>query len=274
MKLLLDDDGHVVTKEVNGVLMPVYADGKKEEPFDAQAAVSKIKEQAEDLSDVEKTSSKETAEFKKQLRAWERLGDIKDVRSAVSTVKSLKDEDLDAAELPNKLSEAIAERDALQDQVEDLTEQVGDLKEKNYRTGVGHQIAAAMPNLSLLDGMTADDLEALVDKWAEIKEEDDKWVVRTRKDGKPVMVVDDGNKPRMASIPEALDQIIPQTFRKPSGARGSDAKTDESGSRIPAGNIRTKADLKTPDAKAKYIADHGLEAFQNLPRAKQEAATA
>ena len=91
--------------------------------------------------------------------------------------------------------------------------------------------------------------------------------VRRNKDGKPLLVVDpETNSPRPASFAEALNVLVPDTFRKPSGAKGSDATSDSVASAGTGnGSIKTKADLKNPVEKAKYISDHGLEAFQQLP---------
>jgi hypothetical protein len=261
MKLKLDDDGHVVTQEVGGELQPVYTDGKKEIPFDAPQAVAKIKEQASDLDDVEKSTTKEVADAKKALRAWERIGPIKDVRAAVQTVKSLSENDLDAATLPNKLSEVEAERDALRDQLEDANEKVQSLDGENYELSVGNEIATALSGMDLIDGFTP--AEARLLYGGRFKREDGK-VLAYDGDGKPVMVVEDGTKPRHATVGEALDQFIPQTFRKPSGAKGSDA-SNATQSSTGAHTIRTKADLKGPKEKGEFITKYGLDAFQDLP---------
>jgi hypothetical protein len=251
-----------VTKEVGGVLIPVYTDGKKEETYDPPSMRDKIKTQAEDLADLEKTSTQESAESKKKLRAWERLGDIKDVRAALSTVKALSDGDLDAAELPKKLADLTAERDALQEQLDDAQTQVADLDNENYSLGVGNEIANAVQDLDLIEGMTPKEVERLIDARSVFKKEGGSWVPYTP-DGRPIMVVDDGNKPRHATPAEALDQLIPKTFRKPSSAAGSDAVTPQTTSTH--GTVRSKTDLKGPTAKAEFIDKHGLEEFQKLP---------
>lgn len=260
MKLKLDEEGHVVTKEVGGVLMPVYADGKKEEPFDAAAAITKIKEQAEDLADTEKSSTKENADLKKSLRAWERLGEIKEVRTAVQTVAGLKENDLDAAALPAELANTKAERDALQEQLEEAQGALKDLDSENYELTVGNEIANAISGLDLIEGFTPKEARKLYGNY--FKREGGSVLAYTE-DGKPVMVVEDGTKPRHATVAEALDQFIPPTFRKSSGAKGSDAVTPQGGS-VP-GTVRSKADLKGPQAKSAFIDKHGLEAFQRLP---------
>ena len=259
MQLLKDEEGHVVTREVNGVEMPVYKAGNKEEPFDAAAAVAKIKEQAEDLADTEKSSSKELAAVKKSLRAWERIGDMKEVRAAVATVKTLGDGEVDAAELPKKLSELEAERDALQEQLSEANDRITGLDSENYELTVGNEIATAITGMNLIEGFTAAEARALYGE--HFKREDGKVIAY--KDGKPVMVVEDGSNPRQATVKEALDQFIPKTFRKPSGGNGSDATTPQTSGTH--GAIRTKADLKDPVKKGEFIDKYGLEAFQDLP---------
>ena len=258
MELKFDGDGHVVHQEVGGKEMPIYTDGKKSEPFDRDSAVEKIKTQAEDLADVEKSSTKEVADAKKALRAWERLGDIKGVRAAVQTVAVLSKDDIDATDLPNQLANLTAERDALQDQLDDATHKITDLDGENYELTVGNEIATGLGSLELIDGFTAREARALYGD--RFKREDGRVVAYA--DGKPVIVVEDGNKTRPATVAEALDQFIPQTFRKPSGSRGSDAVTDLPASQT---SVRSKADLRDPVKKAEFITNEGLDAFQRLP---------
>jgi hypothetical protein len=262
-KLKLDEDGHVVTKEVGGVLMPVYTDGKKEETYDPPSMRAKIKTQAEDIADLEKTSTQESAESKKKLRAWERLGDIKEVRAAVHTVKTFATDDIDAAALPAKLAEIEAERDALKDQLTDATGKINDLESENYGLGVGNIIANAVGNMDLIEGITPSQIERLIDAKSRITKDQKtgKWVAHNE-EGKPIMTVE-GDSARLATIDEALDQLIPKTFRKPPSAAGSDAVTPQTTSTH--GTVRSKTDLKGPTAKAEFIDKHGLEEFQKLP---------
>lgn len=269
-KLKLDDDGHVVTKEVGGVVMPVYTDGKKEETYDPPSMKDKIKTQAEDIADLEKTSTKDLGTAKKALRAWERLGDIKEVRAAVNTVKTLTDGDVDAADLPRKLSEMEAERDALQDQLSDAQDRNKGLESENYDLGVGNLIANAVSEMDLIEGLTPQQIERLIDaKSRFIKDPKTGAWVPHNEEGKPVMVVD-GDTPRQATVPEALAQFIPKTFRKPSDAKGSDAVTPQ-GETVP-GTVRSKADLLTDHQKTEFITKHGLEKWQSLPPGKSAEA--
>jgi hypothetical protein len=91
-------------------------------------------------------------------------------------------------------------------------------------------------------------------------------------DGKPLLHVDsESNRARPATFDEALDQLIGPSFRKTSGAKGSDAPADGPPVRSTVSN---KGDLRTQEAKAKYIKEHGLSAFQELPPAKRDEVVA
>lgn len=264
MKLKLDDDGNVVVEDGK----PVYEDSKgKSIPFDAPAAVAKIKEQAETLDDLEKSAGSEAKKLEKELAAWKRLGDIVEVRKAVKTVAGLASEDLDAAQLPGQLSELSAEREALAEQ---LREAQDALKAKQHEienlaldTAFGnskwiHENAieafAEQPHL----------LRKLLNE--NFKVEDGRIVAIDGK-GKPLMTVEpESNAVRPAKFDEALEQLVSPAFRRSSKAKGSDNMQDEA-DRGEAGpkHIRSKADLKTPQEKAAYISKHGLEKFQSLP---------
>ena len=249
--------------------MPVYTDGKKEETYDPPSMRDKIKTQAEDIADLEKTSTQESAESKKQLRAWERLGPIKEVRAAVQTVKTFATDDIDAAALPAKLAETEAERDALKDQLTDANTRVTGLEGENYSLGVGNLIANAVTELDLIEGLTPDQIERLIDAKSRFVKDarSGKWVAHNE-EGKPVMVVE-GDSARPATVTEALDQFIPKTFRKPSSAQGSDATTPQSD--VAVGTVRSKADLKGPVAKADFIDKYSREKFEALPPAPPDS---
>lgn len=264
MKLKLDDDGNVVVEDGK----PVYVDSKgKDIPFDAAAAVAKIKEQAEALDDLERSSGSETKQLKKDLAAWQRLGDMADVRKAVKTVAGLSENDLDAAQLPGQLSELSAEREALAEQLREAQEA---LKAKQHEiedlaldTAFGNSpwirenaIDAFSQQPNLLRKLYGENFKV-----------ENGRVVAVDANGKPLMTVEpETNAVRAAKFDEALEQLVGPAFRRSSTSKGHDSDQPEA-DRGQAGpqTIRSKADLKTPADKAQYISKYGLEKFQKLP---------
>jgi len=262
MKLKLDD-GNVVVKDGK----PVYEVDGKDVPFDAPAARDKIKEQAEELDDLQKTSAASTKETDKELKAWRRIGDIADVRKAVKTVAGLTEQDIDAAQMPGELEGLRAEREALQEQLSELTDALKG-KDGEIRTlSIGNRFGTEPWIRENLIDAFANDPKTLEKVYGGNFKPENGKVVAYDNDGKPLLVVDpETNKARPAKFSEALDVLVPSSFRKPSGAKGSDTSTedvDHSGGG--ASRIRTKAELKTPADKAKFISDEGLDAFQKLP---------
>ena len=262
MKLKLDDDGNAVLQDGN----PVYTDKGKDIAFDAPAAVGKIKEQAEALDELEKSTSADAKKIVKELAAYERLGPVKEVRKAVQTTAALSEGDIDAAQLPVELENLKAERDTLQQELGDAKEAL-DSATGNIR---GLTIGNAFANEpwireNLIDAF-ANEPAMLERIYGTNFENDGGKIVAKDSDGKPILSVDpETHKARPASFAEALDQLVGPTFRKPSGAKGSDAAGGGDG---PSGNhsgIRTKADLKTQKAKVSFISEFGREAFQDLP---------
>jgi hypothetical protein len=263
MKLKVDEDGHVVVKDG----MPVYEVNGKETPFDAPQAVAKIKEQAETLDDLERSSSASTKELEKELKAWQRLGDLAEVRKAVKTVTGLQAEDIDAAQMPAELEQLRSERDALQEQLNEASEEIKASQTEIRTLSIGNRFGTEPWIRENLIDAFANDPATLEKIYGDNFKREGGKVVAYGKDGKPLLVVDpETNSPRPASFAEALNVLVPDTFRKPSGAKGSDATSDSVASAGTGnGSIKTKADLKNPVEKAKYISDHGLEAFQQLP---------
>lgn len=268
MELKLDDDGNAVLKDGK----PVYVDGGKEIAFDAQAARDKIKEQAEDLDSLEKSTGAESKKLEKELKAYKRVGDLAEVKKAVQTVRGLEADDINAADLPGQLATITAERDALKEELDEKSDSLDGATKRLRTLTVGHAIASsAFSKDELIDGMTPDYIEQL---WGDrFGTDDSDHVIPYDEKGKPMIVVDaKTQKPRAATMDEALAEIVPPAFRKPSGARGSDATNVRSKSRSATAKAQTKADLKTPEAKAEFITENGLEAFQSLPSGREAAA--
>jgi hypothetical protein len=262
MKLKLDDDGNAVLKDGK----PVYESNGKDIAFDAPAAVEKIKDQAETLDTLEKSTSADAKKIAKELAAWDRLGDIKEVRKAVQTVAGLSEGDIDAAQLPVALENLTAERDTLQQELGDAKEAL-DAATGNIRSlTIGNAFANEPWIRENLIEAFANEPAMLERIYGSHFENDGGKIVAKDSDGKPILSVNpETHKARPASFAEALNQLVGSTFRKPSGAKGSDAAGDSDGPSANHSGVRTKADLKTQQQKTQFITDNGLDAFQALP---------
>lgn len=262
MKLKLDEDGHAVVKDGK----PVYEINGKDTPFDAPAARDKIKEQAEELDDLQKTSSAQTSDLEKEVKKWRALGSITEVRKAVKTVAGLGEQDIDAAQMPAELETLRAEREALQEQLSDLTDKVKAKDSEIRGLSIGNQFANSKWIRENMIDAFATNPSALEKIYGDNFKREDGKVIPYDNDGKPILTVDpDTNQARTATFDEAMSVLSDSSFRKPSGAKGSDTSTEAVAGGTTATRIRTKAELKTPADKAKFISDEGLDAFQKLP---------
>jgi hypothetical protein len=263
MKLKLDDDGHAVLKGE----LPVYEIDGKDVPFDAPAARAKIKEQAQDLDDLERSTTASGKELDKELKAWRRLGDIADVRKSVKTVAGLGEQDIDAAQMPAELETLRAERDALQDQLSESSETLKDRDTEIRTLSIGNQFANSpwiRENMIPAFSNNPSALEKIYG--GNFKREKGK-TVPVYNDGKPILTVDpETNQPRTATFDEAMAVLSEPSFRKPSGAKGSDTSSEDvAGGGNGQSRIKTKADFRNQAEKNEFIADKGMDAFTALP---------
>lgn len=262
MKLKLDDDGHAVLKDG----MPVYDVDGKDVPFDAPAAVAKIKDQAEGLDDLERSTSASAKETDKELKAWRRLGDIADVRKSVKTVAGLTEQDIDAAQMPAELGTLRAEVEALQGQLSESAEALKDSASEIRSLSIGNQFAnSSWIRENLIDAF-AKNPSALERIYGDNFKRENGKVVPYR-DGKPILTVNpEDNTTRTATFDEAMAVLTDSSFRKPSGAKGSDTSTEDvTGGGNGATRIKTKADFRNQDEKNQFISDRGIDAFTALP---------
>jgi len=107
MKLKLDANGNVVTKEVNGVKMPVYVhDDGKEIEFDAAGAMQKIR----DVNAEARDHRLKFEEADGKLKAFEGIEDPAAAKRALETVKSFNGKQaLTAEEIEQKVKERVTQ---------------------------------------------------------------------------------------------------------------------------------------------------------------------
>jgi hypothetical protein len=263
MKLKLDEDGHVVVKDDK----PVYEIDGKDTPFDASAARAKIKEQAGDLDDLQKTSSAQAGDLEKEVKKWRALGNITEVRKAVKTVAGLGEQDIDAAQMPGEIENLRAERDALQEQLSDSTDQLKAKDSEIRGLSIGNQFANSKWIRENMIDAFATNPSALEKIYGDNFKRENGKVIPYDSDGKPILTVDpDTNQARTATFDEAMSVLSDSSFRKPSGAKGSDTSAEAVASPgATATRIKTKADFKSQREKSEYIEKHGQTAFIELP---------
>jgi hypothetical protein len=271
MKLKIDKDGNVVTKEVDGEVMPIYEHNGKDEPHNAATAVETIKSQANQIEDLEKSSDKQTKDLTKKLKAWERLGELPEVRKKVQAADALKDSDLDPESATQEIASLKAENETLTEQLNEASEAAKAKDGEIWDLAIGNEIGASkFVRDELIDAFAKNPkmIKKLFGGHFKFEEGE---VRAYGPDGKPILYVDpDTNKARSATVDEALNVLIGPDFRKPSGAEGSDAPTETLRTPSTASTVMSKADLRSPEDKAAYIDKHGLDSFQALPPGKRD----
>ncbi len=136
MKLKLDANGNVVTKEVNGVKMPVYVhDDGKEIEFDAVKSIEKISQLNGEARD--NRIAAETANEK--LKAFEGIDDPAAAKRALETVKTFSGKQaLTAEEIEQKTSERVtAAVKAVEDKYAPVVTERDTLKSDLYSEKIG-----------------------------------------------------------------------------------------------------------------------------------------
>jgi hypothetical protein len=250
MQLVLDDQGHAVLEDGE----PVFERNGEQRPFDAAAAVTKLKDQADGLERLKDGERQLTA----KLEQWQSLGELADVRQAVALAKGISAEEAEA--LPAKVAELEA---ALEETAKTTEDQAGRIHELT----IGHAFGnSAWVRENLVDAFSnrPERLRKLFEKNFEVV---GKQITAVDDDGKQLYSV---NRPgELATFEEALDQLCSSDMKRPSGARGGDAPQDG-----PAGSsgrfafVASKAELSTPEQKAAFIDSEGLSKFQSLPLGK------
>lgn len=140
MKLKLDAQGNVVTKEVNGQKLPVYVhDDGREIEFDAGAAMAKIATLNGEAK--EHRTAKEAAETK--LAAFEGIEDPAAAKKALETVKTFSGKQaLTIEEIEAKVKERVTGAvQATEDKYKPIVENEGKLKEQLYNERIGGSFA-------------------------------------------------------------------------------------------------------------------------------------
>lgn len=140
MKLKLDAQGNVVTKEVNGQKMPVYVhDDGREIEFDAPGAMTKIATLNGEAR--QHRTDKEAAETK--LAAFEGIDDPKAAKAAIETVKAFNGKQaLTAAEIETLVKERVTGAvQTVEDKYKPIVENEGKLKDQLYNERIGGSFA-------------------------------------------------------------------------------------------------------------------------------------
>lgn len=105
MPFKLDEEGRIVTQEVNGARLPVFVhpDGK-EAPFDAEHAIAKIGQ----LNGEAKGHRERAEAAEAKLKSFDGIEDAQAARRALDTMRNLDDKKLvDAGEVERVKAEAI-----------------------------------------------------------------------------------------------------------------------------------------------------------------------
>lgn len=271
MQLKLDDDGNVVTKKVDGKLLPVYERNGKEETHDASSAIETIKSQANEIEDLQKSSGKQVKGLEKELGSWKRLGEIADVRKAVKTAENLSKSDIDIDSAAQELATLRAEKETLEEQLNEASDRIKSKDVEVRKLAIGNEIKRSkFIREELIDAFSQN--PDLVERlYGENFRVEDGAVRAYGNDGKPILHVDpETNKARPATVDEAFNVLIGPEFRKPSGVKGSDAPSDGTSPVNGSSTVRHKGELRTAEQKAKFIADNGVESFNSLPPAPRK----
>ncbi|WKN20819.1 DUF6651 domain-containing protein [Azotobacter vinelandii] len=112
MPFKIDENGAIVTQEVNGQKLPIFVhtDGK-EAPFDGDSILHSIRSRAEQSQRVEA----ENKEFREKLKAFEGIEDADAARKALETLKNIDEGKLIQAGKVEEIKSAAAK--AAQEQV-------------------------------------------------------------------------------------------------------------------------------------------------------------
>lgn len=140
MKLKLDAQGNVVTKEVNGQKLPVYVhDDGREIEFDAAGAMTKIATLNGEAKDHR--TAKEAAEAK--LAAFEGIEDPAAAKKALETVKTFTGKQaLTIEEIELKVKERVTGAvQATEDKYKPIVESEAKLKDELYNEKIGGSFA-------------------------------------------------------------------------------------------------------------------------------------
>jgi hypothetical protein len=132
MKLKVDSEGRVVTKEVNGSLLPIYihSDGKEVE-FDAAHTVATISR----LNAENQSHRERAAQFEGKLKSYAGIEDPAAAISALQTIKDLGHKKLvDSGEVDKVKAEVAKVYDS---QLSDMQKQLEGLQDSLYQEKVG-----------------------------------------------------------------------------------------------------------------------------------------
>lgn len=254
MKLKVDENGNAELKD--GLPVYVHDDGK-EIPFDAPAAMAKIAE----LNGESKGHRLKAEDAMKRLKAFDGIEDPAAAIKAMQTVKNLDDKKLvDAGEidtLKRQMSEVFdTEKGKLMDAIAG--------KDAAIRKLLVSSQFAKSPLISEKTILPADIAETYFGKHFRVEDHNGATRVVGYIGDEPIYSRVKAGE--LADFEEALSVIFdsyPQKDRIFKGGNaGSGAQNHAAaGGQNPSGKKRSEM---TSSEKAKYIGEHGLEAFKQL----------
>jgi len=240
MKLVLDDDGHVITKKTdNGKMLPVYEyeDGTKKE-FDADATLAGLTQKLGDETDEKDRLFKRKEEYKTKLEIFKDI-DPEKAKEALTKVKNLSDKKvLDEKGVEAIKAEVRTDMKVLAEEREEAlkTSHANALKEHEEKIGEQSSLIRTLvidnhfANSDYFSGgeksktiYPADDAAQIFGKHFSVKVEDGKVSLEAKDSkGKPIMSKIEHGLP--ADFDEAIGLIIEKHPRKEGIMRAGDGK--------------------------------------------------
>ena len=240
-----DEEGNLAVDE-SGFPVRVDSEGK-ESPVNHEGIDYLQKTVSESMN-----RKKRVQELEKQIQQFEGIEDPEKAREALNTVQNLEDKKLIDAGKAEEMKKQI--QDQYEKKISEKDQELSRLSSQLRKHTVNSGLTKALAENSITDPDVQDLVVSKFSNQVEIQEDNS---------GNPVPVMENSY-----GIKVSLNEFVQdwatngkgKKFVDPStgsGARGADG--------APAHGVKSRKDLKNAKDKAKYISQHGREAYEKLP---------